>query len=60
MSGSKDGVSLQDEQIRDALGAWNRKIGRPGERTPSGYWKGLSVKARKGPSKYAEYEARPT
>jgi hypothetical protein len=43
MSGTRDGVSLGDDLITYALRDWNGRLDRPGERTPSGYWKGVSV-----------------
>jgi len=39
MGRSKDGVNLSDDKIGDLVSNWNREVGRPGERTPSGYWK---------------------
>jgi len=45
MGRSKDGVNLSDDKIGDLVGSWNREVGRPGERTPTGYWKGISVNA---------------
>mmetsp|Transcript_22632 Transcript_22632/g.37390 ORF Transcript_22632/g.37390 Transcript_22632/m.37390 type:complete len:295 (+) Transcript_22632:67-951(+) len=43
MSRTADGVSLPDDQIGDMLRSWNNKMGRPGVRTSTGYWKGISV-----------------
>jgi hypothetical protein len=43
MSGTRDGVSLGDDLITYALRDWNGRLDRPGERTPSGYWKGICV-----------------
>lgn len=45
MGRTADGVSLSDDRISDALSVWNRQMGRPGERTSSGYWKGISLAA---------------
>lgn len=45
MGNTQDGISLSDDQIGDLVSSWNREMGRPGERTPSGYWKGISVNA---------------
>jgi len=45
MGRTKDGISLSDDKIGDLVGDWNRQMGRPGERTSSGYWKGISVNA---------------
>ena len=43
MSGTADGVSLSDSAICDAQRRWNLKFGRPGERTSTGFWKGISL-----------------
>ena len=43
MSRTSDGVSLSDDRIGDLVRGWNREMGLPGERTSSGYWKGISV-----------------
>lgn len=43
MGRSADGESLDDTTIRDLVRTWNAQIGRPGERTSSGYWKGISL-----------------
>jgi len=45
MGRSKDGVNLSDDKIGDLVSSWNREVGGPGQRTPSGYWKGISVNA---------------
>ena len=47
MARSADGESLDDSTIRDLVRTWNSQIGRPGERTSSGYWKGISLKAQR-------------
>ena len=41
-----DGVSVADDDIADRLREWNAQMGRPGVRTSTGFWKGISV----GPS----------
>ena len=43
MSRYADGMSVSDDLIKDQVRAWNTKMGRPGERTATGYWKGVSV-----------------
>ena len=43
MSRTTDGVSLSDSAISDLVRGWNTKMGKPGERTSSGYWKGVSL-----------------
>ena len=43
MDRTADGVSLSDDKIGLLVGSWNREVGRPGGRTSSGYWKGISV-----------------
>ena len=47
MGRSADGESLDDTTLRDIVRTWNAQIGRPGERTSSGYWKGISLKAQR-------------
>ena len=46
MRRSADGVSLDDDTIGDLVGPWNARMGRPGQRTSTGYWKGISVAPR--------------
>ena len=43
MGRSADGISIDDGQIGDVIGTWNSRMGRPGERTKTGYWKGISL-----------------
>jgi len=43
MKRSADGISLPDDEIADVVRTWNAQVGRPGMRTSSGYWKGISV-----------------
>lgn len=43
MSRTVDGVSVDDDQIGDLVGKWNMRMGRPGDRTKTGYWKGISL-----------------
>ena len=43
MSRYADGVSLPDDDIGDLVRTWNARMGRPGQRTSTGYWKGISV-----------------
>jgi len=45
MGRSKDGVNLSDDKIGDLVSSWNREVGQPGQRTSTGYWKGISVNA---------------
>ena len=45
MGSTADGFSLSDDKIGDLAEDWNRAVGRPGERTRSGYWKGIKVNA---------------
>ena len=45
MSRTTDGVSVPDDQIGDLVRMWNRSMGGPGERTPRGFWKGISLAA---------------
>ena len=33
---------ISDDQIGDLVGKWNAQMGRPGERTKTGLWKGIS------------------
>ena len=42
MERSVDGQSLPDSEIADLARAWNGSMGRPGERTSTGFWKGIS------------------
>lgn len=44
MTRSADGVSLADDTIADLARAWNVRMGRPAERTSSGFYKGVSLK----------------
>ena len=43
MRRTSDGQSLQDDEIADLVRSWNGSMGRPGERTSSGFWKGISL-----------------
>jgi len=43
MGRATDGVSLPDKDIADQLREWNARAGRPGKRTSSGFYKGISV-----------------
>lgn len=43
MSRASDGVSLADGEVAELARAWNVAMGRPAERTPTGFWKGVSV-----------------
>ena len=43
MRRSQDGVSVPDDEIADLVRGWNARMGRPAMRTPSGFWKGISV-----------------
>jgi len=43
MGQTTDGVSLPDDEIGDLVRKWNSQVGRPGTRTSTGYWKGISV-----------------
>ena len=43
MSRATDGVSVGDEDVGGLVSRWNRSMGRPGERTSTGFWKGISV-----------------
>ena len=43
MGRSKDGMSVPDDVIADQIRGWNAQMGRPGVRTSSGFWKGISV-----------------
>ena len=44
MSSTVDGESVPDNEICALVRTWNAKMGRPGERTPTGFWKGVSLK----------------
>lgn len=48
MSGTTDGVSLSDSEVGELVRSWNARMGRPAERTPAGYWKGVSVVSPRG------------
>jgi hypothetical protein len=48
MTGTADGVSLSDSEVGELVRAWNARMGRPAERTPAGYWKGVSVVSPRG------------
>ena len=48
MERSTDGVSLSDASITASVRRWNIAMGRPAERTSTGYWKGISVAAGVG------------
>jgi len=48
MSDTIDGISLSDKEVGDLVRSWNMRMGRPGERTPAGYWKGFSVCDKRG------------
>ena len=43
MERSTDGMSVPDREIVDCIRKWNVRMGRPAERTSSGYWKGISM-----------------
>jgi len=43
MRRAADGESIPDDAIADKIREWNAQMGRPGVRTSSGYWKGISV-----------------
>ena len=43
MSRSSDGVSVPDDEIGDLVRTWNANMGRPGTRSSTGYWKGVSL-----------------
>ena len=43
MARSADGVSVADDDIADRLREWNARMGRPAQRTSSGFWKGIRV-----------------
>ena len=49
MRRSADGISIGDGQIGEVIGTWNSRMGRPGERTKTGYWKGISLASRPPP-----------
>ena len=44
MGRALDGVSLEDKAVAGQLREWNRREGRPGERTSSGFYKGVGVR----------------
>ena len=43
MSSTVDGVNVPDDRVGDLVRSWNAQVGRPGTRTSTGYWKGISV-----------------
>ena len=48
MSTTTDGVSRSDIEIASLARMWNKQMGYPAERTPNGFWKGLSVASPRG------------
>jgi hypothetical protein len=50
MGRTDDGISVADKDIGALVRSWNARMGRPGERSTSGYWKGISVARARPPS----------
>ena len=40
---SNASTDLADDAIGDTIRWWNGQVGRPGMRTPTGFWKGLAI-----------------